>query len=125
MTLSNTSDEIKNLSALTDDELDNEIYKQLKYPRYLALTNLYYLTTEVLDYKDLSPRIHAPLCDLIQMTNQTIIKQAGSRCLLNSYEHPYADYGSYNKNYVNSLSNCDTTGYARTDSGGTPPFPST
>ena len=43
-------------------------YKKLA-TRYACMVDLFYLATEVLGYKDLTPALHQPLCDIVQSIN--------------------------------------------------------
>jgi hypothetical protein len=60
--------------------------------RYRCLTDLYFLTTEVLNYVDCSPEIHKPICEIVQAVNPAIIYQARDRCPLFGLDESYEMY---------------------------------
>jgi predicted phage terminase large subunit-like protein len=68
--------------SIYDDKVQEAARAAIDELRYRCLTDLYFLSRDVLGYKDVVHSFHKPFCDIIQANNPAVISMAGDDCPL-------------------------------------------
>lgn len=66
----------RSLESFSDSELSEAVYE---VRRQAARTNLFYLTREVLGYKELTESVHLPLCAIVQSINPLVLAKGAEK----------------------------------------------
>ena len=77
---------------MTPKQIDDETAWHLE--RYLAMSSLFYLATDVLSYPDVKDESHKAVCDLIQASNVAVRKVARDRWALRQYDEVFREFGN-------------------------------
>lgn len=105
-----TASKPKTLS-ISDDRVQQAAKDAVAALRYRCLTDLYFLSHNVLGYADTIKAFHKPFCDIIAANNPAVIAMAGSDCPLAKTEQGVE--------YINRVLSIYTSG-GKSASGGYP-----